>query len=550
MSPDSEKSPTDGCRRVVVVVVVAMRRRATRARAMRRRATLAVTLGVTLALGAGADAASSGGAVAVTVRRTPARARVTARGRRLAATSSADAIPIRAYGAGLGNAHGGGHEFSLSVTLAGGQTFDLIVDTGSSLTYLACWFGEAAADEAQMERCGYEHEHPYYDVRRSDAFRVLNVTTNAADAAYCRSDARTQIVDDGTGLCEFGIGYVDESEAVGIIVEDTMMVGDELASANMSFGCGCLVEADGTFPRQDGMAGFGRGPTTFHTQLAKAGVIDADVFGFCSEGAGTNEAMLSLGHYDFGSDRPPLAWTRMLGDDDLAARTMSWKLGDKTISGSHNVYTVLDSGTTMTYVPEIMYEAFMVEFMSRMIEVNVTYSDIIYFDAGNFTCFYSMAGSLTKSVVRSVLPKLTITYDPDIALVLPPENYLFSHPAIPLMFCVGVGVLPGVDDQILLGQQSLRNTFVEYDLDNKMIGLTVAKCENLRKKYAVAAPRDRWRFVAVLFIILYVTSLVGAIASIVWYKKYREKDFTWRVLDGADLLDSEIELSDATRDIA
>lgn len=146
-----------------------------------------------------------------------------------------------------------------------------------------------------------------------------------------------------------------------------MTVGDELASANMTFGCGCLVRADGHFDRQDGMAGFGRGPTTFHSQLAKAGVIDADVFGFCSEGAGTNAAMLSLGHYDFGSDRPPLTWTRMLGDDELVARTMSWKLGDKTISGSQNVYTVLDSGSTLTLIPQIMYEDFMTELQNRIV---------------------------------------------------------------------------------------------------------------------------------------------------------------------------------------
>ena len=52
----------------------------------------------------------------------------------------------------------------------------------------------------------------------------------------------------------------------GYMVEDVVTVGDELAPAKMIFGCGGLVEADGEYTRQDGMAGFGRGNTAFHAQ--------------------------------------------------------------------------------------------------------------------------------------------------------------------------------------------------------------------------------------------------------------------------------------------
>ena len=50
--------------------------------------------------------------------------------------SKADAIPIHSYGDRLENGYGEGHEFSLTITLAGGQEFDLIMDTGSPITYL------------------------------------------------------------------------------------------------------------------------------------------------------------------------------------------------------------------------------------------------------------------------------------------------------------------------------------------------------------------------------------------------------------------------------
>ena len=75
------------------------------------------------------------------------------------------------------------------------------------------------------------------------------------------------------------------------------------------------------------------GNTAFHTQLAKAGVIDAHVFGFCSEGMETSTAMLTLGRYNFGRRVPiKLAWTRMLLGDELAVRTMSWKLDETAIA--------------------------------------------------------------------------------------------------------------------------------------------------------------------------------------------------------------------------
>ena len=70
--------------------------------------------------------------------------------------SKADAIPIHSYGERLRNAHGHGHEFSLTVTLAGKQEFDPVMDTGSAITYLPCFRLN------NFEFCGY-HEHQYYD---------------------------------------------------------------------------------------------------------------------------------------------------------------------------------------------------------------------------------------------------------------------------------------------------------------------------------------------------------------------------------------------------
>lgn len=468
--------------------------------------------------------AAGSGSFAIAVRKRAATGNADARrGRRL--SSKADAISIHSYGDRLLNGHGGGHEFSLTVTLPGAQEFDLIMDTGSPVTYLPC-FG------CSPELCGY-HEHQYYDWRLSKDFRALNASTNDADAAFCDAMPVWHNVSE-VGSCDFGLGYLDGSWGGGSMVEDLVTVGDELAPAKMIFGCGGLVEANETFARQDGMAGFGRGNTAFHTQLAKAGVIDAHVFGFCSEGSGTDTAMLSLGRYDFGRDLPPLSYTRILGDDDLAVRTMSWRLGDEVIAGSSNVVTVLDSGTTLVRVPSVMFESFYTVLVTQLA---ATHPELLVLE--DEFCFIPNATVLTANVRSEWFPKLTITYDPDIHLTLEPENYLYSHPYLPHTFCVGIE--ESEDDTILLGQQTLRNTFVEYDLENLRVGVAVARCENLRKKFAPETPHNPWRFIAIVFILLFTACVIGGLSYYAYVRFGESKPLRYRVF-ADDSLDQKIEM--------
>ena len=479
--------------------------------------------------------ASGKGSFTIAVKKKP---RATAgAGRRL--LSKADAIPIHAYGGRLGNGHNGGHEFSLTITLAGGQEFDLAMDTGSPITYLPC-FG------CPPGLCGY-HEHQYYDWRLSKDFRKLNVSTNAADAAYCDAMPVSHEVSNVSenwpyvsGACLFVLDYGDDSNGEGLMVEDMVTIGDELSPAKMIFGCGGLVEADGSYDRQDGMAGFSRGNTAFHTQLAKAGVIDAHIFGFCSEGSGTDTAMLSLGRYNFGRNLAQLSYTRMVDNQWLSVRTMSWKLGEITIAGSSNVVTILDSGTTMVDLPSVMFQDFINQLATQ---VTTKHPEIELFedeDIGGY-CFIPETTVLTANIRREWFPKLTIAYAPDIELILPPENYLYSHPYVPHTFCVGMGASEA--DTILLGQQTLRNTFVEYDLENNRVGMVVAECEKLRKKFAPDTPHNPWKFVATVFILLFTACVIGGVSFCLYVKFWSRKPFKYQVF-ADETLDKEIEMGD------
>ena len=182
--------------------------------------------------------ASGKGSFAIAVKKKP---RATAgAGRRL--LSKADTIPLHTYGSELVGLYSWGHEFVLTVELAGKQKFDLIVDTGSPLTYLPC-------KGCPPEVCGI-HEHPYYDYDMSKTFRTLNCSASAEDAVYCNTqstwlacDTRANAILKNASACLFGIGYLDGSVGAGYMAEDTFVLGDELASTKITFGCGGLVPA-------------------------------------------------------------------------------------------------------------------------------------------------------------------------------------------------------------------------------------------------------------------------------------------------------------------
>ena len=147
---------------------------------------------------------------------------------------------------------------------------------------------------------------------------------------------------------------------------------------------------------------------------------------------------------------------------------------------------------------------------------------------------------LTANVRREWFPKLTITYDPDIHLTLAPENYLYSHPFLPHTFCLGIEESED-DDIILLGQQSLRNTFVEYDLENLRVGVAVARCETLRKKFAPDTPHNPWRFIAIVFITLFTACVFGGLAYYAYVRFGPATPFRYRAFV-EDSLDQKIEM--------
>ena len=279
------------------------------------------------------------------------------------------------------------------------------------------------------------------------------------DAAFCDAMPVAHNVSD-YGTCDFSIGYLDGSVGGGYMVEDVVTVGDELAPAKMIFGCGGLVEADGRYTRQDGMAGFGRG-SPLPGALAKR--ASSTAAGFCSrKWYGYRDVITRAVRF-----RSRFTTACIRESSVTMILRSGRRLGDSTRPPGRRRRHVLDSGTTLVLVPTVMFESFKTLLVTQLTHIQ------------SLSFWRMVFVSSPATVLTAIRPNGSETdhHVDDIHLTLAPENYLHSHPFLPHVLR---WIEESEDDIILLGQQTLRNTFAEYDLEN-LRRRRRRRCETLRK---------------------------------------------------------------------
>ena len=184
---------------------------------------------------------------------------------------------------------------------------------------------------------------------------------------------------------------------------------------------------------------------------------------------------------------------------------------------------------------------------------------------------YTGSRTWNTEILLQQFPKLTIHYTGNMTLNLFPQNYLFRH-SNRHAFCLGI--FDGMHGHpsfsaniwwgILLGQNTLQDTFVEFDMDNYQVNMAATNCAALRKKYTKALPSGSDDFpVFVTTSLLQLLAAVGAGLSVwllAWLLAWgmrlvirraraRHRRMGWRRLE--DELDTQIEMGDVaqSRDI-
>ncbi|KAF0902607.1 hypothetical protein E2562_018100 [Oryza meyeriana var. granulata] len=390
-----------------------------------------------------------------------------ARARRRLLSSSSSQGPVRArVRAGLGA--GGGivtNEYLVHLSVGTPpRPVALTLDTGSDLVWTQC---------APCLDC-FEQGVPVLDPAESSTYAAL-----PCDAPLCRALPFTSCGGRSWGdrSCVYVYHYGDKSLTVGQLAVDSFIFGSSgdnaggLAARRLTFGCGHFNK--GIFQSNEtGIAGFGRGRWSLPSQL------NVTSFSYCFTSMfESKSSVVTLGapaelynHAHTGDVRttrliknpsqPSLYFVPLRG---ITVGTTRIPVPESRLRSS----TIIDSGASITTLPEDVYETVKAEFVAQ-----------VGLPAGGVEgsaldlCFALPVAALWR---RPAVPALTLHLD-GADWELPRGNYVFEDYGARVM-CVVLDAAPG--DQAVIGNYQQQNTHVVYDLENDMLSFAPARCDKL-----------------------------------------------------------------------
>ncbi|KAF5745877.1 putative Aspartic proteinase Asp1 precursor [Tripterygium wilfordii] len=326
--------------------------------------------------------------------------------------------------------------------------------------------------------------------------------SSTGDSVTCDQDFCTSMYDGQLPgckpdlLCQYNVVYGDGSQTTGYFVKDyiqfdrvTGNFGTAPANGTVIFGCGAKQSGQlgSSGEALDGILGFGQANSSMLSQLASAGKVKKS-FAHCLDsvqGGGifaigevvspkvnTTPIVPNQAHYNV------VMKALEVGGDILDLPTDVFDSGD-------GKGTIIDSGTTLAYLPEVVYEALMTQIIAHQPGLKLHTVD------DQFSCF-KYNGNVDEG-----FPVVVFHFDGSLTLTVYPHDYLFQIRED--VWCIGWqnsgAQSKDGQDMTLLGDLVLSNRLVIYDLENQTIGWKEYNCsssikvrdENTGAVYSVGA---------------------------------------------------------------
>ncbi|KAJ6847025.1 putative protein ASPARTIC PROTEASE IN GUARD CELL 2 isoform X1 [Iris pallida] len=305
------------------------------------------------------------------------------------------------------------------------QPLRLVLDTGSDLLWVRC---SPCRDRCRRRR--RRRRRPSFFPRHSSSFSPFHCyhplcsLLPPLSPSCSRSPLHTP--------CRYKYSYADRSSSAGLFSRDVLSPGPP---GSLSFGCAFNVSAGPEFSSAHGVLGLGRGPISFSSQ---AGKPYGNAFSYCLPdytlspppttyllfGAAAINASLSTARLRStpllsSPLSPTFYYVRVLGVSVGGVRLRSvpssvWALDPATGAGG----TIVDSGTTLSFLPERAYTA-VVEAMKRRLGEAALAPGPPGFDL----CVDSSAGAAAGGIR---VPKLSFRLGGGAELSPPARNYFIE----------------------------------------------------------------------------------------------------------------------------
>ncbi|KAK3128669.1 hypothetical protein QOZ80_6BG0464970 [Eleusine coracana subsp. coracana] len=385
--------------------------------------------------------------------------------RRLLSTTTTQPVRARVRG-GLG----GGivtNEYLVHVSVGTPpRPVALTLDTGSDLVWTQC---------APCRAC-FPQRLPLLDPAASSSYAPLPC------AAACRALPFASC-ENRSSTCAYAYHYGDKSLTVGQLATDRFTFGPGDGKDNaarrleLTFGCGHFNK--GVFQASEtGIAGFGRGKLS----------LPSSMFHSSSSNSKTSSSFVTLG------GAPIHSYAHVVGDWQTTplltnpSQPSLYFLSLKGISvGSTRVQipeprlrsttTIIDSGASITTLPEDVYEAVKAAFVAQVgLPLIINAGDDGASALALDLCFaLPVAAALLPWRRPPRVPKLTMHLE-GADWEVPRAGYVFEDRAARVM-CVVLDAAPG--DQTVIGNFQQQDTHVVYDLRNNLLSFAPARCDRL-----------------------------------------------------------------------
>ncbi|KAK4776138.1 hypothetical protein SAY87_024099 [Trapa incisa] len=365
------------------------------------------------------------------------------------------------------------------------QTMTFLLDTGSSLVWSPC------TAHYKCSRCNFPDidptKIPTFIPRASSSSRLIGCRNPKCQLLFgptvtsqCPSCGPTSR--NCSQICPVYMIQYGSGSTGGILVSDTISLPGQTVPSFL-LGCSVFSSAQPT-----GIAGFGRGAESLPAQLGLR------KFSYCllsrkfDDTSETSSLVLDM---DSGKSSSGLSYTPFRQNPSGSAAAFSEYyyvglrkilVGGKTVKVPYRYLapgtdgaggTIVDSGTTFTFMEQPIFEAVAKEFNQQM--GNYRRAKDVESRSGLTPC-YNVSGRSHLG-----LPELVLQFKGGAIMALPPENYfaVLGSGVVCLTIVSDSMTLSGVSGgpAIVLGSFQQQNYYMEYDLHNGRLGFRKDSCK-------------------------------------------------------------------------
>ncbi|XP_010549874.1 PREDICTED: aspartic proteinase-like protein 2 isoform X2 [Tarenaya hassleriana] len=343
------------------------------------------------------------------------------------------------------------------------RDFYVQVDTGSDILWVNC---------AGCIRCPRKSELglTLYDKDTSSTAKSITCDDKFCSLISEKSECRSG------STCQYVIVYGDHSSTNGYFVRDIVHL--DLVTGNLQTGStngtvvfGCGFKQSGQLGESgsalDGIMGFGQSNSSFISQLASQGKVKR-AFAHCLDN-NNGGGIFAIGEVV----SPKVKNAPMVPNEvHYSVVVKGIKVGNSILEFPSNAFdtegnrgAIIDSGTTLAYLPDTVYEPLLNEILVAKPGIS------LHSVQDTFMCFHYTAEP-------DSFPPVTFEFENSLSLTVHPREYLFELQEN--IWCFGWqngGVQTKAGGSLtILGDMALSNKLVVYDIEKQVIGWTNHNC--------------------------------------------------------------------------